>query len=734
MVSSRAAAGAANFMSAPLDGLAAVGASLRTGTDMSGALHAVASTIAATLRFRTVVINVYRPAYDEFECVAVHGDAQARELLQGHFTRADEWQPLFQERFQRRGAYFVPAGSYDWDSTLAYIPPAESNDDPDAWQAEDGLFVALRSATGATLGVLSVDQPESGRRPSDGDLDALLAVAAQAGLVIEAAHHAEAASRHRAEVEHLLRVSRHLTGRASPAEVLREVCEGIREGLGFDRVAVLLADGPTGELNPAAVVGWPHEEVAAWGPWTASDLERVLDPALQRDGCSLMSRDDAHALVRPALRRLYSSRLNGRGPHAWDHHWLLVPFHGDDDRLLGVIWADDPADRLLPPPERLRALRAFANQAASALEAARGQEQLRFLAEHDPMTGLRNRRGLHHAIDAVLQRRAASLLVADVDSFKRINDELGYEVGDGVLKRVAAAIADACPPKGLAARLGGEEFALLLPGTDAAGARLAAEALRLAAASTADVPWGLTISVGLATSGGDLNSAEELLRSATRALFAAKRLGRDRCVVYDAGTLEPLIEAFGRDDGRAAHHLSAVMLLAETLDLRDAGTARHSQTVGRYARALAAELGLDPERVERMRIAGILHDIGKLGVADAVLHKPGRLTPEEWIEIRRHCEVGSRILTHAGLKDIAHWVLHHHERWDGEGYPRGLVAEEIPIEARILAVCDAYEAMTAVRPYRQQPLTAEAARDELVSHSGTQFDPRVVEAFLRILA
>jgi HD-GYP domain-containing protein (c-di-GMP phosphodiesterase class II) len=175
------------------------------------------------------------------------------------------------------------------------------------------------------------------------------------------------------------------------------------------------------------------------------------------------------------------------------------------------------------------------------------------------------------------------------------------------------------------------------------------------------------------------------------------------------------------------------MLLAETLDLRDAGTARHSQTVGGYARDIAARLDFHPDRVERMRIAGVLHDIGKLAIADAVLHKPGPLDDEEWAEIRRHCEVGSRILTHAGLKDIAKWVMHHHERWDGGGYPSRLAGAEIPLESRILAVADAYEAMTAARPYRPEPLTPEAAREELRRGMGTQFDPDVVGAFLRVL-
>jgi hypothetical protein len=178
--------------------------------------------------------------------------------------------------------------------------------------------------------------------------------------------------------------------------------------------------------------------------------------------------------------------------------------------------------------------------------------------------------------------------------------------------------------------------------------------------------------------------------------------------------------------------LAAAMLLAETLDLRDQGTARHSRTVGAYARETAQAMGLEPDRVERIHAAGVLHDLGKLGIADAILYKPGPLEESEWREIRRHPEIGARILEHAGLREIAAWVRGHHERFDGEGYPFGLPAGEIALEARILAVADAYEAMIADRPYRTGMPAAEA-REELVRCAGTQFDPTVVQAFLDTL-
>jgi putative nucleotidyltransferase with HDIG domain len=285
---------------------------------------------------------------------------------------------------------------------------------------------------------------------------------------------------------------------------------------------------------------------------------------------------------------------------------------------------------------------------------------------------------------------------------------------------------------GRAARLGGEEFALVLPRHDEAAALAVAERLRAdVQRASADFPRVLTTSIGVAVSSGE-GDAAGLLRDATRACVGAKRLGRNRCVAYHAATLDALLGSM--DEGAAAtgEQLAAAMLLAETLDVRDVGTARHSQTVGRYAGDIARALGLDDGRVERIRAAGVLHDIGKLGVADAILKKPGGLTDEEWVEMRRHSELGARILSHANLRDISSWVLAHHERMDGAGYPNRLAGDAIPIEARILAVADAYEAMTADRAYRAA-MDAGSAQAELRRVAGTQFDPAVVDAFLSVL-
>jgi diguanylate cyclase (GGDEF)-like protein/putative nucleotidyltransferase with HDIG domain len=552
------------------------------------------------------------------------------------------------------------------------------------------------------------------------------AVAAIAAGVIEHAQLAAAAARHRAAVEHLLKVSSELTTSTNRAEMLRAVCEGIRDALGFEKAAVFLDENRDGCMTAAAGVGF--EGVEDLGSFSTAGLDRMMAAEYEREGCVLMDSDTACAMaVELGIPTVYASHSNGRGPHAWDHHWLMVPLRDRDGALVGFLWADDPADRLLPGVDGLRALRAFANHAIAALEAAHHNERLRELAELDPLTGLRNRRGFEQGLDG--RRGPLALVICDLDHFKRVNDTLGHPAGDEVLRRFADLLRGCTREDDVAVRLGGEEFALVLSGVGEREALAVAERLRREVATEfREFPVPISVSVGIAD-GAREAGAEAMVRAANRALYAAKRLGRDRCVVHHAETLA-MLDALA--DERAGEQLAAAMLLAETLDLRDVATARHSETVGRYAEAIAHELGLAPDHVERVRVAGVLHDIGKLGISDAVLLKPARLEAHEWQEIQRHPEIGARILEHANLRDVAGWVLSHHERIDGTGYPRGLAGPAIPLEGRILAVADAYEAMTADRPYRDA-LSEQEARAELLRGAGTQFDPLAVEAFERVL-
>lgn len=363
--------------------------------------------------------------------------------------------------------------------------------------------------------------------------------------------------------------------------------------------------------------------------------------------------------------------------------------------------------------------------------------QLGEAARNDALTGLLNRRGFEERMEEELTRatrtgQPVSLLVGDLDHFKAINDSFGHREGDLALVRFADLMRTTKRRIDSAARIGGEEFALILPATDTRGAHLLAERLRRRVRSELSQEGrALSVSIGVATGLRHGVDADGLLHSADQALYMAKRLGRDRSVSYSAEVAAALRET--SVEAAAAEQLPAVLVLAETLDLRDAGTAAHSETVSRYAEATATALGFDPPRVERIRLAGLLHDIGKIGVPDHVLAKPGSLTDAEWAEIRKHPELGARILAGANLEDISAWVLAHHERPDGRGYPAGTADRELAPEAKILAVADSFEAMTSDRVYRRG-MPVAAAVEELRRQAGAQFDPGVVEAFVGTLA
>ncbi|HYU61560.1 MAG TPA: diguanylate cyclase [Solirubrobacterales bacterium] len=360
-------------------------------------------------------------------------------------------------------------------------------------------------------------------------------------------------------------------------------------------------------------------------------------------------------------------------------------------------------------------------------------------ARTDPLTGLRSRRGLQEDLAGELERarlggRNVSLLLADLDHFKRVNERFGQGAGDRVLRRVAALIQQLRRSLDVPARTGGGEFALLLPEMEKNEAYMVAEGLlRRVRETFAGERAPLTVSIGVVGYPQDATAADELLQLADEALYAAKTLGRDRAVMYSREVTSIIGGAAESTRGVASQaHLATMLSLAEALDLRDSGTARHSQTVGRLCEQMARELGLPKDRVERVRLAGILHDIGKIGVPDSILRKPGPLTDEEFVQMKRHPEVGARLLGAGELEDIRSWVIAHHERVDGRGYPAGLKGDEIPLEAAILAVGDAFEAMTADRVYRPA-IGEKAARRELHACAGAQFDPRVVDAFESVL-
>lgn len=327
-----------------------------------------------------------------------------------------------------------------------------------------------------------------------------------------------------------------------------------------------------------------------------------------------------------------------------------------------------------------------------------------------------------------------TVISADLDHFKLVNDRGGHHSGDSVLRRVAGVLDNAKRQIDTIARVGGEEFALIAPDTDTQGGLTFAERLRNAVLEEfAGDRVPVTISFGIATFPTDGETAASLLHAADDALYQAKNSGRNRSVGFQRQMTTATV---GRIPGGnvEAERFTAVMIdLAAVVDVRFSGSARHSETVGRYAEMMARELGLSESRVSRVRLAGLLHDIGKATLPDSILKKPGPLDPAERRSIDTHPAIGAQIINHQSLADVSAWVAAHHERHDGLGYPAGLAGDEIPLEARILAVADAYEAMTSDRAYRTA-VTPAAACAELLRCANSQFDPTVVNALLNALA
>jgi diguanylate cyclase (GGDEF)-like protein len=501
----------------PLRGLVEVTSLVRRGDDLPELLAAIARVIAESLGYRTVAVNLYRPAWDDFYVSTVHGRAEAREALLGHVRTIEEWQPLLSERFARHGAYFVPAGEFDWTGA-------------DGWHPLDALFVPMRHHDGHLLGILSVDEPRTRRRPSDEELDVLVALADHASIAVQAAQEAAETARHKLALERLLDVSARLTGEVGTDEILRSVCTCVRDALGFQNVLTMLVDSGGMSLVSRAAVGPTSAQPPIQRPVRVAEIEALLDPAFEIEGSFLVPNDEVEQRIsRDHIP--HASQRNGRGPRAWNRHWLLTPLRDADGGLLGLISADEPEDRLLPSEEMLQALRIFANQAAAAVVASANLNELRFLADHDSLTRLLNRRAFVERLDAEVARVGRygggfALVLSDLDGFKAVNDSLGHSAGDEALQAFGAILARGLRRPDDAFRIGGDEFALLLVEAGEEDAREVLGRVRSGLdASGDDLLGGIRASFGVAACPTDATDAKSLFRLADEALYQAKRSG-----------------------------------------------------------------------------------------------------------------------------------------------------------------------------------------------------------------
>jgi diguanylate cyclase (GGDEF)-like protein/putative nucleotidyltransferase with HDIG domain len=361
-------------------------------------------------------------------------------------------------------------------------------------------------------------------------------------------------------------------------------------------------------------------------------------------------------------------------------------------------------------------------------DARRGElERLRAAALTDSLTGVLNHRAFHEDLANTLSAGGGAgnvvLIMLDLDGLKAVNDRYGHHVGDEQIKLLATTALGAIVDPDRLYRLGGDEFALVLRDSLAAEGLILTEAIHDAFPSDGSNVQ-LRFSAGISQY-EDGMPKDELVRRADLALIEAKRL-RQRALVYTQ-TFEIAVET----EPEELRHLRVLAnALARAVDTKDAYTNSHCETVAELCAVMAVELGFNEQHIFKIRLAGLLHDVGKIGVPDSILQKPGPLTDDEYEVMKTHPVLGAHILRAAERHVEARWVLSHHERPDGEGYPDGIA--EISLEASIIAVADAFEAMVSRRPYRE-PRSVDDALAELARCAGTQFDPQCVAALTRVL-
>ena len=484
--------------------------------------------------------------------------------------------------------------------------------------------------------------------------------------------------------------------------------------------------------------------VLTWPLWLASAVHGA--PVLQRSVLDLLLVLGDYLLVVATVYRLTAA----------EDAWPLRPaplFQPARSRRGGVIM---PALMLLVVP--VTAWRAFASPvgsltywvflAVTALMAVLAVGRSAMVAvengtlthgsETDTLSGLFNHRFFHErlAVEVDIASRYGehlAVVVVDIDDFDLVNNVYGHPAGDDLLRAVAHAVKSACRDSDTVCRTGGDGFGIILPETGALEALgLCLEMEHAVRAIDAGGGSTVTVSIGLAAYPDHACDADDLSRKADGALYWAKYHGKDQVLVYDPEVVTDLDAEARIRTIEEQSHLGTVRALAAAVDARDPLTQYHSRNVAALAVLVARDLGMAPERVRLIEMAAVLHDIGKIGITDEILIKPGPLTEEETALVREHSALGERILASTSLDQVLPWIRHHHERWDGAGYPDGLAAVAIPLEARVLSVCDAYDAMINERPYHRALSRAEA-KQELVDCMGTQFDPAVVEVFIGML-
>lgn len=500
-----------------LRALAEVGRRAVGDVGVSALVSRVAQTTCEALGYKTAVVNLHRRADDDFVVAAVHGNADAEAALVGSASSSAAWWRLIDERFALdTGVFFVPAGAVRWsDEVPSHVPDLDAIDeDAGAWHSEDALLATLEASDGTLLGVLSVDEPLSGRRPTTATAATLAAVAVHLAQAIELQDNTRRERRRTIALERLAAVSASALDAPDRIAAMGTLAEAVSDALGFAQVEIASRQSD-GRLGTCAVLG----------------ASRVLDGIEAVDALELLGGRADGWTATTALSAPGAEHPRGHGPSGWAGEHLLIGMGTDDRQLTGVLRVSAPADRVRADPALIALLRTFAQQAGAVARSDRlrsERDRAQRTAREDRITGLPNRLAVHETLTAL--GGVGAVLCVGMDDIAQVSSSLGHRAGEGLLRRIADRLAGAAPAGSLVARVGGEDFAVCLP--TAGDMAEAAEMIVDCLVSPIDVE-GIDVHLSPAVGAAATGDSEDALRCAHAAMTQARRTGR-RIVTYDA--------------------------------------------------------------------------------------------------------------------------------------------------------------------------------------------------------
>jgi len=581
------------------------------------------------------------------------------------------------------------------------------------------IFVPLMNR-GELVAVLAVSDRRDGKLYAVEDVDLLESIATQVAASMEKEYFHEQLREQDREITLINRLTTIITSSVSIQGIFDGFAHELKKVVDLDWAAVGLIDGD--ELCISALSG------TIVSPWQRE--ERI---PLRGTGTEYVCRE-RKALYEADVARYHRFWTGDHYLQQGIRSIVYLPLTIKEQSIGSLVLASLKPNAY--SNRQIRLLEQVALQIATPIENTQLYARAEQRSRVDELTGLFNRRHFEERLKEEVGRHSRygnvfSVLLLDLDNFKTYNDIYGHPAGDILLSQIGQIIKGSIRSADQAFRYGGDEFVVILPEAAMDDAYIVAERVRVQVAREMEVKEiAVTVSIGVASYPADGVISGELVTVADTALYYAKRTGGNRVYLSSKILSEPVDDA-----GTYARHngLSAVYALVSTVEAKDPYTYGHSRKVNTYAVALAEAAGLSPEEVSRVSTAALLHDIGKIGIPDRVLNKKSKLTKEDWEAIRSHPRLGATIVGNIpNLAPCVSTILHHHERWDGSGYPEGLKGEQISTEARILGIADAFEAMSAARPYRPA-LCNEKVMRELRRGAGSQFDPELVEIFIGIV-